>query len=269
MLLSAGTNREACFVTRSELNKFEAFSRKMATKVWNKLISRAQSLLSTLFTLWVLKTRELVKLDKPLARFDPTMDPPRLLRKQEKTEIGEDSKLLVAGLRILKLHPLPDTHSQMQSNGILKVHCWPKFNSFLTAHAGPAPWCSWVILGKLLLSGYPFPSSHHLPTTIQRKRESIERQYLESIFSAGVGVFVGLHSKEECIKHEKLNNFPPLKASMLDKLKDVEKRALTERGQALHSLELLLQKRELNISNYENAVTHQSPLECKYNPGVP
>ncbi len=265
MLLYAGTNRAACFVTRSELNKFEAFSRKMATKVWNKLISRTQGLLSTSFTLWVLKTRELVKLDKPLARFDPTMDPPRSLWKQGKPEIGEDAKLLVAGLHTLKLPPLPDTHSQMQSNGILKVHCWPKFNSMLTAHAGPAPWCSWIILGKLLLSGYPLPGSHRLSTTTQRKRDSIERQYLESMFSAGDGVFVGLHSKEEYIKHEELNNLPPLKDSMLDKLKDVENRALAERGQALHSLELLLQQREVDISNYDNVITQQPPLECTYN----
>ncbi len=268
MLLYLGSNKAACFATRSELNKFETFSRKLATRVWNKLVSRSQGLVAISFKRWILKTRELAILDKSLARFDPTMDPPRSLGKKGKPEIEEDIKLLLAGLHTLKLPPLPDTYSQMKSNGILKVNCWPKFNSMLTAHAGPTPWCSWIILGKLILSGYPGPGSHHLSTAIQRNRGNVMGHYLESTFSSGVGVFIGLHSEEECQKHEELNNLPPIKDSMLDALKDVENRILTEREEALLSLEFLLnQQRDVNVSsgNDDGVIVKprcQTELEC-------
>ncbi len=122
--------------------------------------------------------------------------------------------------------------------------------------------------GKLLLSGYPGPGVHHSSIIIQKKGYSIEEIYFKSIFAAGIRVFIGLHSEEECLKHEELNNLLPLKDSMLDKLKDVDNGMVAERGLALDSLELLLQQRKVNISNdddNDSTTTQQSALECTWN----
>jgi hypothetical protein len=216
------------------------------------LFQRARDLQRGYFERWVRLTRDAAAQDVHPLAFDATMDMDSGVRNDE-TACIERHKYFAQKIRLPPLQPL-------SIRG-------PAFNSWRACMRGPTPFSSWVVPGRILISAYPSGDTPAFPRQLKQPKH---KDSASSLLLAGLGVFIGLCSQEECERHEEVHEFQHFEKVLRTRLKALSgelqgeyrtaKQTLDLREQELKSVQMLR-----GVETYSKSAFHALLAESVQN----